>query len=143
MAAVQRSSDGSDDERIVDRQVLPVVVHATPRYGRFLGIGVVAGLVVAAVLVWLSGMADSAGGPLSTGASGLLRVFAVYAAACVGAGLVIMGTLALVLGRVGARRARFAHAEHDTALSIDMSAPANDDLPRWVRDGTDLSPGGR
>ena len=143
MAAVQLPSDASDDERIVDRQVLPVVIHATPRYGRFLGVGVAAGLVVAAVLVWIAGVTGETGGPLSTGASGLLRVYAVYAAACVGVGLVLMGTLALVLGRIGARRARFAHAEHDTALSIDMSAPANDDLPRWVRDATDLSPDDR
>ncbi|SFR89726.1 hypothetical protein SAMN04487846_0377 [Microbacterium sp. cf046] len=127
------------DEHVVDEEVLPVVVHSSPRYGRFLMIGVVIGLVVAAVLTFLSGVNDEPGGPLSTGASGVLRVFGVYAAVCVGIGLVVMGLLAILLGRRSLKHARSARAEHATTLVMDLDTPVNDDVPRWVRDDDDLS----
>ena len=50
-------------------------------------------------LTFLSALAGEPGGPLSTGAAGVLRVFAIYAAVCVGIGLAVMGTLAIVLDR--------------------------------------------
>ena len=128
-----------DDEHVVDQEVLPVVVHSSPRYGRFLGIGIVFGLLAGAVLTLLSGI-DDPGGPLSTGASGVLRVFAIYAAACVGIGLVVMGLLAVALDRRSLRRARAAHAEHATTLVMDLDSPVSDDVPQWVRDADDVPP---
>jgi hypothetical protein len=128
-----------DDEHVVDQEVLPVVVHSSPRYGRFLGIGIVLGLVAGAVLTLLSGI-DDPGGPLSTGASGVLRVFVIYAAACVGIGLVVMGLLAVTLDRRSLRRAHAAHAEHATTLVMDLDSPVNDDVPQWVRDADDVPP---
>ena len=141
MAAPRGGSAGREagEEHVVDQEVLRVVVHSTPRYGRFLGIGVFVGLFAAVILTFLSSLTDAPGGPLSTGAGGVLRVFAVYAAVCVGAGLLVMGLLAIALGRAAAKRAHSAQAEHDTTLVVDLAAPVNDDVPRWVRDSEDLT----
>jgi len=141
MAAERRepAGKGVDDEHVIDQEVLPVFVHSSPRYGRFLFIGIVLGLLVAVTLTVVSGLTDDPGGPLSTGVSGVLRVFGVYAAVCVGVGLLVMGLLAIILGRVAAKHGRSARAEHDTTLVMDLDAPVNDDVPRWVRDADDLS----
>jgi hypothetical protein len=50
-----------------------------------------------------------------------------------------MGLLAIALGRASAKRAHPARAEHDTTLVVDLAAPVNDDVPRWVRDSEDLT----
>lgn len=140
MAARRGEAAGTnaDDEHVVDQEFLAVVVHSSPRYGRFLGIGVALGLVIAAVLTFIAGITDDPGGPLSTGAGGVLRVFALYAAVCVAVGLVVMGVLAMLLDRASLKRAKAAHAEHATTLVVDMRSPVNDDVPRWVRDADDL-----
>lgn len=132
------SADGNvGDERVVDQEMLHVVVHSSPRYGRFLGIGIFGGLLVAAALTFLSGLSEDAG-PISSGPSGVLLVFAVNAAVCVGIGLVITGSLAIILDRFALSRARSATAEHATTLVINMDRPVNDDVPLWVRDSDDL-----
>ena len=59
----------------------------------------------------------------------MLRVFGVYAAVCVGVGLLIMGLLAIVLGRISSKHARPARAEHATTLVMDLESPVNDDVP--------------
>ncbi|MET0829907.1 MAG: hypothetical protein ABWY26_10325 [Microbacterium sp.] len=133
-----RARRGVEDEHVIDEEVLPVVVHSSPRYGRFLGIGVVLGLLVAGILTFVSGLTGDPGGPLSTGASGVLRVFGVYGAVCVGVGLLVMGLLAIVLDRVSSKHARSARAEHATTIVMDLESPVNDDVPRWVRDEDDL-----
>jgi hypothetical protein len=133
------AGESIDDEHVVDQEVLPVVVHHSPRYGHFLAIGIVVGLIAAAALTFLSGLDDDPGGPMSTGVGGVLRVFAVYAAVCVGVGLLVMGLLAITLDRRSLKRARAAHAEHATTLVMNLDAPANDDVPLWVRDADDLT----
>lgn len=140
MAAGQGESadERTGDERVVDEEVTSVVVHSSPRYGRFLGIGVVLGLVAATILTFVSGVGAGSGGPLSAGTSGALRVFGVSAAVCVGAGLVLMGTLAIILDRAASQRARAATAAHATTLVMNLEGPANDDVPTWVRDSDDL-----
>jgi hypothetical protein len=129
----------TDDEHVVDQEFLEVVVHSSPRYGRFLGIGVGVGLLVATVLTIIAGVTDEGGGPVSTGAGGILRVFALYAGVAVALGLLIMGLLAMMLDRRSLRRARAAHAEHATTLVMDLDSPVTDDVPLWVRDADDLS----
>jgi hypothetical protein len=136
------AGENVEDEHVVDQEVLPVVVHSSPRYGRFLAIGIVVGLIAGGVLTFLSGLDDDPGGPLSTGPGGILRVFAIYAAVGVGIGLVVMGLLAIALDRRSLRRARAARAEHATTLVVNLDTPANDDVPPWVRDADDL-PGPR
>jgi hypothetical protein len=140
MAAMPGDAAPHANEHVVDEEVRAVVVHSSPRYGRFLGIGVVAGLVAAAVLTALASITDAPGGPLSTGAGGVLRVFAIYAAVCVGVGLLGMGLLAMSLDRRSLKRATRAHAEHATTLVVNLDAPASDDVPQWVRDADDVTP---
>ncbi|GAA3201219.1 hypothetical protein [Microbacterium terregens] len=139
MAAERGSSadEGIENGRVVDDEFLTVVVRPSPRYGRFLGAGIVLGLVVAAILTFATGWAG--GDPFGGGASGWLRVFGVSAAVCVAAGLLVTGTLALVLDRIVSGHARPARAEHVTTLVVDLDAPADDDEPPWVRDVDDLS----
>lgn len=141
MAAERGAStgEGVDDERVVDDEFLPVVVRQSPRYGRFLGAGIVGGLLVAAILTFVSGAATEAGDPFGAGAAASLYSFGVMAAVCVACGLLLMGTLALVLDRIVSKHARPARAEHLTTLVMDLDAPANDDVPRWVSDDEDLS----
>nr|WP_315269266.1 hypothetical protein [Microbacterium lemovicicum] len=138
-----RRSDGDDsgfeNERIVDREVLPVHVHAAPRYERFLLFGLLGGLTLAIVMTGVAGMTEEPGGPMSTGLSGLLVVFAVYAAIFVGAGLLIASVLSMTLARIWAGRAQRHSAEHDTALNRDPFLPGNDDIPRWVHEAEDLA----
>ncbi|MET0672094.1 MAG: hypothetical protein ABWY37_01245 [Microbacterium pygmaeum] len=132
-----------DGERVVDSQVLPVVIRSTPRYGRFLWTGVVVGLLVAVVLTYSASLTEQPGGPMSTGASGILWVFAVYAAVCVAMALLLMGLLVMVLARHSSHRVRSARAEHETTLVDDLRHPVTDDIPRWVLDAEDLAPGTR
>jgi len=140
MAAERGASAGGgvDDERVVDDEFLPVVVRPSPRYGRFLGTGIALGLLTAIVLTFVSGSGPDAGDALGAGASGVLRVFGVYAAVCIAAGLLLMGTLALVLDRIVSRHAHAARAEHVTTLVVDLDAPVDDDVPPWVRDEDDV-----
>ena len=69
MAAERGASagEGVDDERVVDDEFLPVVVRQSPRYGRFLGAGIVGGLLVAAILTFVSGAATRGRRPVRRG----------------------------------------------------------------------------
>lgn len=134
MARVGAADDPDDDDHIVDDEVVSVVVRRSPRYGRFLGIGIAGGLVVAGILTAIEAVTGDPGGPLSTGASGFLRVFGALAAVCVGAGLLIMGVLAIVLDRVVGRRIRPETAERATVLTDDLVSPVSDDPPKWIGD---------
>jgi len=140
MARGRGDSEGPrfDDERIVDREVLPVDVHAAPRYERFLLFGLLGGLSLAVVMTTVSGLRETPGGPMSTGLSGLLVVFAVYAAIFVGGGLLVASVLSMSLARIWAGRARRTNAQHDTALNRDPHAPGNDDIPRWVHEAEEI-----
>ncbi|WES63749.1 hypothetical protein P0L94_14920 [Microbacter sp. GSS18] len=128
-----------DDDHVVDDEVVSVVVRRSPRYGRFLMIGLFGGLIVAGILTAVEAATGDPGGPLSTGASGFLRVFGALAAVCVGAGLAIMGVLAIVLDRVVGRRIRPETAERATVLTDDLTSPVTDDPPRWIGDA-DVDP---
>lgn len=137
MAAPRAAAPDPDDEHVVDHEVRAVVVHSSPRYGRFLMIGVVLGVIAGVLLTIIAALTDDPGGPLSSGSGGVLRVFALYAAACIAVGLVVMGVLAMALDRRSLARARAARAEHATTLVLDLDAPVNDDIPQWVRDAED------
>ncbi len=136
MARARAAAPGppDDDDHVVDDEVVSVVVRRSPRYGRFLILGIVGGLLVAGVLTAIEAATGDPGGPLSTGASGFLRVFGALAAVCVGIGLLVTGLLAIVLDRVVGRRIRPETAERATVLTDDLKSPVSDDPPRWVGD---------
>ncbi|MFE1646385.1 hypothetical protein [Microbacterium sp. P01] len=126
-------------EYLLDEELLDVSVRRAPRIGRFLGMGIVLGLLASTVLTVASGMNEAAGGIVSSGPSGVLLVFGVLSAVCIGIGLVIFGGMALVLDRMMARTLRHSLAERATTLTDDLDTPSNDDLPKWVRDHEELS----
>jgi hypothetical protein len=138
MAARRGASDPAS-EHLVDTEVVAVLVRRGPRYERLLLVGVVAGLLAALAMTGVAALTEAPGGPLSTGLSGLIWVFGVYAAVFVGAGLLVMGVLAIVLGSRSKRR-RSARARHETTLVHDTRAPTNDDAPRWAVQADDLAP---
>ncbi|MDT0182652.1 hypothetical protein Q9S36_20980 [Microbacterium sp. ARD31] len=121
----------SEHDHIVDDEVVSVVVRRSPRYGRFLFLGVVVGLVVAGILTAVAAATGDPGGPLTAGASGFLRVYGALAAVCVGVGLLVFGTLAIALDRMIGRRHRAEIAERATVLTDDLTSPVSDDPPRW------------
>lgn len=121
----------SENDHIVDDEVVSVVVRRSPRYGRFLLVGVLLGIAAAGLLTWIEAATGGPGGPLTTGASGFLRVFGALAAVCVGAGLLIFGMLAIVLERMIGRRGHAEIAERATVLTDDLISPVSDDPPRW------------
>ncbi|WP_438354591.1 hypothetical protein [Microbacterium sp. CJ88] len=129
----------SPDEHVVDTEVVGVVVRRRPRYGRLLWAGVIAGLVGAVAMTAASAAADSAGGRFSSGLSGTIWVFGVYAVVFVGAGLLLSGVLALALGPA-ARSRRIGPARHDITLVHDLRAPVDDVVPRWAVQADDLAP---
>lgn len=137
MAASPGAAPHEGDEHVVDHEVRAVVVHSSPRYGRFLLIGVALGVIAAVLLTIVAAVTDAPGGPLSSGPGGVLRVFALYGAACIAVGLVVMGVLAMALDRRSLARARAVHAEHATTLVVDLHKPASDEIPQWVRDADD------
>jgi hypothetical protein len=127
------SADFPDDsEHVVDAEVAAYVMRRAPRYGRFITLGILVGLVVAVILTAASG---AAGGPASAGVGGVLRVFGVTALVCVAIGLLISAVLAMILDRMGARR-RTQHVivDHTTTLVDDLSTPVGDEPPAWARD---------
>lgn len=131
------ADEGIDDEHVVDDEFLPVRVRSSPRYGRFLGAGIVLGLVLAATMTFLSGPPTNEA--VAAGMPEVMRVFGVSAAICVAAGLLVSGSLALVLDHVVSKRARLARAEHVTMLVVDMDAPVRDERPPWLRDADEPS----
>lgn len=137
MAAANGAVDPSD-EHLVDREVVPVVVHRAPRYERMLLLGAGLGLVAALATTIASAFAESPGGPMSTGLSGSLVVFAVSALLFVGLGLLVAGVVVIVLSGTAARRLQAGSAQHDVTLVHDLRRPAGDEVPRWVRQAEEL-----
>jgi hypothetical protein len=131
------AGDESNDY-VVDEELLRVVVRPAPRYGRFIAVGIGAGIVIAVVLTVIAGVVGGEGGPIGAGLSGVLRVFGIYAAVFVGLGLLISATLAMVLEHRARKRAISARAWHDTTLVVHPDRPVNDDIPQWARDADDL-----
>jgi hypothetical protein len=134
------AGDDDPDEHVIHEEWESVGVRRAPRIGRIMISGIVLGLVTAGVLTAAAAVSEEPGGPLSTGASGYLRVFGVFAVICVGFGLLVAGLVVIVLDRVVGSRGRSVIAEHATSLSDDLVSPVTDDVPQWVRDADDVPP---
>ena len=132
------AGDDDPDEHVIHEEWESVGLRRAPRIGRIMISGIVFGLVAAGVLTALAAVSEEPGGPLSTGASGYIRVFGVFAVLCVGFGLLVSGLIVIVLDRVAGSRGRPAIAEHSTSLSDDLVSPVTDDIPQWVRDREDI-----
>ncbi|MFC8681904.1 hypothetical protein ACFT30_10300 [Microbacterium ureisolvens] len=140
MARARAGTAGDDDhdEHVIHEEWESVGVRRAPRIGHIMGAGIGLGLAAALILTVTAAFNEQPGGPLSTGASGYLRVFGVFAVICVGFGLLVAGLIVIVLDRRGARRERPAIAEHATTLTDDLVSPMTDEVPQWVRDAEGL-----
>ncbi|WP_203580976.1 hypothetical protein [Microbacterium hibisci] len=140
MTRARTGAAGADDpdEHVINEEWESVGVRRAPRIGHIMGGGIALGLVAALVLTVGAAVTETPGGPLSTGASGYLRVFGVFAVICVGAGLLVASVTVLVLDRVVGSRRRSVIAEHATTLTDDLVSPVTDDVPKWVQDAEDL-----
>ncbi|WP_426323018.1 hypothetical protein [Microbacterium sp. E-13] len=140
MTRARTGAAGADDpdEHVINEELESVRVRRAPRIGHIMGGGIALGLLAAVVLTAGAAATEEPGGPLSTGASGYLRVFGVFAVICGGLGLLVASLTVLVLDRVVGGRRRSVIAEHATTLTDDLVSPVTDDVPKWVQDAAEL-----
>lgn len=124
-----------DDEHVVDEERIPAVVHRSPRYGRFLVIGVLSGVALALLYVFVG----NPGGPASDSLGGAFRVAGVLSVVFAGLGLLVSALVVLVVDAVISRRRRMLQAQRDTTLVDGLRRPVSDDPPPW-RPPTDPDP---
>lgn len=127
----KRAASPSANEHVVDDEWLDVGLRRAPRAGRFLLLGIVAGVVVAIIF---TAIAQASGqGAANFGLEGLLRVFALFFLVFVGIGLAVAGGLVILLERLATRRAKKSLADRETVLYYDLTKPASDEPPRRDR----------
>ena len=143
MTRARTGAAGADDpdEHVIHEEWESVGVRRAPRIGHIMGAGIALGVVAALLLTVGAAVTEEPGGPLSTGASGYLRVFGVFAVICVGIGLLVASLTVLVLDRMAGRRRRSVIAEHATTLTDDLVSPVTDEAPTWVQAAEDSGNG--
>jgi protein-S-isoprenylcysteine O-methyltransferase Ste14 len=114
-----------DDEHVVDEERMPAVIHRSPRYGRFLLIGIFGGVLVAFLFVAFG----NPGGPASESLGGAFRVFGVLSVVFGAIGLLIAALTVIAVDAVISRRERTTQAQRDTTLVDDLRRPVTDDPP--------------
>lgn len=121
----------SPHEHVVDDAWLDVGLRRAPRAGRFLWLGILAGVAVAIFFTVIAAMSGQ--GAANFGFEGILRVLALYTLVFVAIGLAVAGGIVIVLERMATRRAKKSLADRETVLYYDLSRPASDDPPRPER----------
>jgi hypothetical protein len=109
-------SDEPDDE-VVTITPATVTVRRAPKFGVFMIVGGVLGVLVTLVLTAMFPVDPSVG---------FLALFAYFALFGLVIGVVIGGLIALVLDRAGRRRARSAPAEHTTVEAAPVTGELED-----------------
>lgn len=117
-------------EHIDHEASVDVTVRRSPRYGRFLLIGAIVGVVVALILTTVFGpSADAEATAAKTFSFG--QVFGFMALVCIAVGGLLSGLLALLLDRTLGRRTRTYLAEHDT---VGYDEPEDEPAPAQFSD---------
>lgn len=98
-------SDEQADDEIVTITPDTVTVRRAPKFGAFMIVGGVLGVLVTLVVTSLFPVDEKVG---------FLALFAYFALFGLVIGVVVGGIIALILDRVGRRRARSAQAERTT-----------------------------
>ena len=112
-------------EHIDHEASVDVTVRRSPRYGRFLLIGAILGVLVALILTSVFGpSAEAEAAAPKTFSFG--QVFGFMALVCIAAGALLSGLLALLLDRTLGRRTRSYVAEHDT---VGYDEPEDEPAP--------------
>lgn len=98
-------------------QVSEVRVRKVPKYGVFLALGCVLGIIVAAILTY---MFDGILEPSAIGTSySRGQVFGFLVLFCIAGGIAVGAVVALVLDKVLARKATTLAAEHERIQVVD------------------------
>ncbi|WP_434970412.1 hypothetical protein [Microbacterium sp. bgisy207] len=132
MAVRHASSSPDEHEHVIDIQVQAVHVRRSPRYGRILGAGIVAGVLIAAALTVVG--STSGRGVASSGEAGIVWAFGLNAMVCVAICLLVSAGIILTVERRNLRRIRAARAAQEVTFVDDLSRPMTDQLPPWMRD---------
>lgn len=107
-SARDSATDATPEADVVTRDEVPVQVRMTPRYGRFMALGALVGLLAG----WLIAQLGGSGPWLGTGQwtdTTLVVPFVMLIGAIVG--IVLGAVVAIVLDRIVGRRTRQATAE--------------------------------
>ncbi len=102
-------------------ETVEATVRRVPRFGVFMGLGVILGILGAALITWLGSYEESV-------ALGVVyppgQVFGFALLWTVPIGLALGGVVALILERAAARHARIVRVEHEQVETIE--APSDD-----------------
>ncbi len=98
------------------RESAEATVRRVPRYGVFMGIGVVLGIVAAGILTMVGSYEPSAALDVVYPPAQVFGFALLWTAPI---GLALGGALALVLERIGRRHDRVVRVEHETVVASD------------------------
>lgn len=97
-------------------QTVEATVRHVPRYGVFMGLGVVLGIIVAAILTFAGSFEESGALDVVYPPS---QVFGFLLLWTVPIGLALGGVVALVLERTGRRHDRVVRVDRETIIAVD------------------------
>lgn len=126
------SQDLPEHEHVVVDEWERVSIRRAPQYGRFLGVGIGVGLLLAIIATIVT--VNSGTTYLQPDAAGSIRAFGVYAVLFVGGCLALSGIAAITADRVMGRRRRIAEARHRVTIVDDLASPVGDEPPRWTQE---------
>lgn len=129
-AAAAAPQDRPEHEHIVVDESVRVSVRRSPHYGRFLAVGIGAGLLLAVIATAVT--VSSGSTYLEADAAGTIRAFGVFSVIFIGTGLAISGIAAIVADRMMARRHRVARMAHQVTIVDDLASPLRDEPLRWT-----------
>ncbi|MDQ0726992.1 potassium transporter Trk [Microbacterium sp. W4I20] len=97
-------------------QTVEATVRHVPRYGVFIGIGVVVGIIAAVILTWTGSFEESQALDVVYPAG---QVFGFLLLWTVPAGIALGGIAGLILERVARRHDRVVRVDRETIIEVD------------------------
>lgn len=97
-------------------QTVEATVRHVPRYGVFMGIGVVVGIIAAVILTWTGSFEESQALDVVYPAG---QVFGFLLLWTVPAGIALGGIVGLILERVARRHDRVVRVDRETIIEVD------------------------
>lgn len=102
--------------RNTEQETVEATIRPVPRYGVFMGVGVVFGLIAAALLTWIGSYEPSQALDVVYPAG---QVFGFLLLWTVPIGLALGGVVALLLERTSRKQARTVRVSHETVTTED------------------------
>lgn len=102
--------------RNAKQETVEATIRPVPRYGVFMGLGVVLGLIAAAILTWIGSYEPSQALDVVYPAG---QVFGFLLLWTVPIGLAVGGVVALIFERTSRKHARTVRVSHETVTTDD------------------------